>query len=430
VWEPVALPKLPGRVLAVSEPLAERLVVWTTAGLFILKLGPRAELGKRIAPERGPERFDPADGCWRWRGMRYPMYGACGPGGSVVGTPLPTTQHLGQTLERAGDRLLIRDIAGAVRQVIEHCPPTDPWSAVGFNRKSGEYLLVAHPGSIRLFRFAGSPDGSGALWQRSGDPRERQALLRGILENPDDDGPRLVYADWLEEHGDPERAAFIRVQCRLAEREQFADVPYNDRDWNQGNQLREANRDRWVAELPALPGVFYGFGAVRRGFAQVDFGNPEGLVRHGERISVEMPIEAVSFKRLPPRFVARLLKTPFAERVCWLWVPRLPAGMETGLAAWLASPPAGRLRRVQVFDGCDNWEAVLRAVAASRYLGRLEKLEMGWSAHDPPDEKVVLALARSPHLPRLRFVTPREWRRYPNGTRAELRRRFPAIPLE
>jgi uncharacterized protein (TIGR02996 family) len=61
--------------------------------------------------------------------------------------------------------------------------------------------------------------------------------LRGIVENLDDDGPRLVYADWLDDHGDPERAEFIRVQCRLAEREQFADVPYNNRDRNRSSRL-------------------------------------------------------------------------------------------------------------------------------------------------------------------------------------------------
>ena len=44
---------------------------------------------------------------------------------------------------------------------------------------------------------------------------ERDALLRTIRERPDDDGPRLVYADWLEEHGDP-RGEFIRIQCQLA----------------------------------------------------------------------------------------------------------------------------------------------------------------------------------------------------------------------
>lgn len=38
------------------------------------------------------------------------------------------------------------------------------------------------------------------------------ALLRTILERPDDDAPRLVYADWLEENGQQNRAEFIRLQ--------------------------------------------------------------------------------------------------------------------------------------------------------------------------------------------------------------------------
>jgi uncharacterized protein (TIGR02996 family) len=43
-----------------------------------------------------------------------------------------------------------------------------------------------------------------------------EPFLRAILEHPDDDGPRLVYADWLDKQGDTARAEFIRVQCRLA----------------------------------------------------------------------------------------------------------------------------------------------------------------------------------------------------------------------
>jgi len=39
------------------------------------------------------------------------------------------------------------------------------------------------------------------------------ALLAGIVAHADADLPRLVAADWLDEHGDPERAAFIRLQC-------------------------------------------------------------------------------------------------------------------------------------------------------------------------------------------------------------------------
>jgi uncharacterized protein (TIGR02996 family) len=43
-----------------------------------------------------------------------------------------------------------------------------------------------------------------------------EQLLAAILAAPDDDAPRLAYADWLDEHGEPERASFIRVQCKLA----------------------------------------------------------------------------------------------------------------------------------------------------------------------------------------------------------------------
>jgi uncharacterized protein (TIGR02996 family) len=45
------------------------------------------------------------------------------------------------------------------------------------------------------------------------------ALLAAIRAAPADDAPRLVYADWLDEHGHPERAEFIRVQCELARRD-------------------------------------------------------------------------------------------------------------------------------------------------------------------------------------------------------------------
>lgn len=44
----------------------------------------------------------------------------------------------------------------------------------------------------------------------------RRAFLDKITEFPDDDTPRLVYADWLEEKGQADRAEFIRVQCELA----------------------------------------------------------------------------------------------------------------------------------------------------------------------------------------------------------------------
>ncbi len=48
---------------------------------------------------------------------------------------------------------------------------------------------------------------------------EHDALLRAILDDPQADDRRLVYADYLEENGQQQRAEFIRVQVALAAHE-------------------------------------------------------------------------------------------------------------------------------------------------------------------------------------------------------------------
>jgi|SRR5579883_180539 len=45
---------------------------------------------------------------------------------------------------------------------------------------------------------------------------DESALLAAIIAHADEDTPRLIYADWLEEHEAPIQAEFIRLQCRLA----------------------------------------------------------------------------------------------------------------------------------------------------------------------------------------------------------------------
>jgi uncharacterized protein (TIGR02996 family) len=47
---------------------------------------------------------------------------------------------------------------------------------------------------------------------------DREAFLRAIVAAPDDDLPRLVYADYLEENGQPDHAELIRLQCWLTSR--------------------------------------------------------------------------------------------------------------------------------------------------------------------------------------------------------------------
>ncbi len=76
--------------------------------------------------------------------------------------------------------------------------------------------------------------------------------LREILLHPGDDLYRLAYADALEERdgpGDAERAAFVRVQCRLAEIERgiakAGDLGHLAKAivWNEKQQLRRRERE-------------------------------------------------------------------------------------------------------------------------------------------------------------------------------------------
>jgi uncharacterized protein (TIGR02996 family) len=72
------------------------------------------------------------------------------------------------------------------------------------------------------------------------------AFLQAILDAPDDDTPRLVYADWLEERGQPDRGEFIRVQCALAR------LPHGD-PRRLVLEARErallAHQDQWLGRL-------------------------------------------------------------------------------------------------------------------------------------------------------------------------------------
>jgi uncharacterized protein (TIGR02996 family) len=95
------------------------------------------------------------------------------------------------------------------------------------------------------------------------------AFLQAILDNPHDDLPRLVYADWLDEHGHPGRAELIRLQHTRASaeadrraidariRELVAAVggPYAGAAWVRGRfqQCQRASR-RWTSRMLDLRG--------------------------------------------------------------------------------------------------------------------------------------------------------------------------------
>jgi uncharacterized protein (TIGR02996 family) len=68
-------------------------------------------------------------------------------------------------------------------------------------------------------------------------------FLRAIIEDPDDDALRLVYADWLEERGQAARAEFIRIQCGLARSPGDAALKAREQE------LLEAHQVEWLGTL-------------------------------------------------------------------------------------------------------------------------------------------------------------------------------------
>ncbi|QEL18048.1 TIGR02996 domain-containing protein [Limnoglobus roseus] len=115
---------------------------------------------------------------------------------------------------------------------------------------------------------------------------DHDALLNAIISEPDDDTARLVYADFIEEAGEPERAAFIREQIELAR------VP----DWEPlAVRYRRADLptqagDRFRSSLPWADGWNPRF-PFRRGFGYaVKTTAVRHLIEFGEQLFASAPL--------------------------------------------------------------------------------------------------------------------------------------------
>ncbi len=96
---------------------------------------------------------------------------------------------------------------------------------------------------------------------------ERDALYAAVCEHPDDDTPRLVFADWLDEHNEGARAEFIRVQI---EAERLPAGKKRAAKEARATELLAAHENEWAEPIKRfvekpLYGPAYVF---RRGFVE------------------------------------------------------------------------------------------------------------------------------------------------------------------
>lgn len=176
------------------------------------------------------------------------------------------------------------------------------------------------------------------------------AFLSAILADPTDDTSRLEFSDWLEEHGQVERAELIRWQIETG-------VPF----WRDPKAARWRNKPkRGVRWFPSqcwkalnsflsepVPGIF----VVSRGFISTITTTAADWEKHGPALCAAAPVERVEIIDMPlfqsggndTFFVGGLGRFP---KEYWCELDGLPsrsdalAALSAAAIAWASLPTA------------------------------------------------------------------------------------------
>jgi uncharacterized protein (TIGR02996 family) len=246
---------------------------------------------------------------------------------------------------------------------------------------------------------AASGDGTLKRWNRTGAVMsDEKGLLAAIWEHPHDDTPRLVYADWLQENGQPERAEFIRVQCELARLDEWDESPRKAELEKREQSLWTKHAKAWKTGLPKLlqaapfhrgfvsprrravtgsqflkltlgelasaPLWDFNIGQVRKTIVRVVAS--EAMVRVGV-----LEIQAQQFLNQG----AAVLSVANFHNVADL---RLTANWigESGVAALVANPSVRQLRKLELYSS-DLTDAAIATLASAPWFPGLHSLEVG-----------------------------------------------------
>ena len=216
-------------------------------------------------------------------------------------------------------------------------------------------------------------------------PPGHRPFLRAICDQPADDAPRLVFADWLDEHGDPDRAEFIRVQVALAAArgrgEEPAELVERDRDFRQALEIR------WRCELPVLSGVIWQ--RFWRGFVSgAEFSNGRWFIKNAVAACAAAPIQFARLIQVSDHQMVRIAESAALRRFEGLTLFNPTGVEERGWRALFQSPNLAALRSLH-FIG--------QPAGSFRVFGRLPVIgPVG-----------VIELTNSPIHPQLREVVVR-----------------------
>lgn len=203
-------------------------------------------------------------------------------------------------------------------------------------------------------------------------------LLAAILAHPADDLARLVYADWIEEQGDPDRARFIRAQVELARVSPWEPFAVHARlqapEWYHGEPWRQHLPDlgpsgtlAWHPDVAFRRGLGWGL-SVRFVPALIEAGPmlcdqvPLGHLELGEgtlddwRALARSPwltrIESVRFRTTPIEPLTALIESPYSTGIRHLHFERANgAGMPELLRRLMLAPLGRQLHSLGLKNG-------------------------------------------------------------------------------
>jgi uncharacterized protein (TIGR02996 family) len=220
------------------------------------------------------------------------------------------------------------------------------------------------------------------------------AFLKAIIENPDDESLRLIYADFLDERGDP-RGEFIRVQCELA---RLPDDDPRRRELEARERvLLKEHEEEWVEPLLWLLG-----GSERvlhiefhRGFVWGLTIEASHFLAQAEDLFHTTPLQHARIL-LDPEAVPALAASPWLARLTSLSLESCDL-QATDICHLAVSPFLTNLTALDLYQNQIGSRG-LRVLAASPHLLRLRALRLGWNGVTSAG---LRALAAWPPLGRL-----------------------------
>jgi uncharacterized protein (TIGR02996 family) len=221
-----------------------------------------------------------------------------------------------------------------------------------------------------------------------------QVFLREIKEHPDDDTPRLVLADWLQDQGDP-RGELMHLQVtrfRLSEDDpRYANLHRRER------QILDAHALNWLGPLVDLV-VRWEF---RRGLialeAQAGRLLGDNHLDWLEEDEILRWLEELVLVEPSAKHLGRLASSPLLGHLSILDLDDNDIA-DAGLARLLTSPHLSGLRELRLaYNRLGTHGATALANCAG--LVRLQVLDLGGNRIGDTGAR---ALAESPHLGNLR----------------------------